>query len=622
MVPIFLLSLCSVSVALIVTLLTIWYFSFHPIALDLSVGVFGEWLSDFKPEREVFFYRIFVMSGIIAQVIGFWICRSFFSKGVNPALPLQKNTTLNFIDAIIAIVVFLFIFVPSADAIFSRVTDRFFHVDSFFASPGWAVVNGLKLNVDLISQYSILIPVITAKVLHALGHFDHKGILSFEMALGAFYFCAFYFLLRVWIRAQKAAIVGVFAGIGVQMFHPGVFPLVWQFPSATVVRFWWDIPILLALLTHLRTGKSVYLWLASIGVGVALVWTLDAGVYLWLALATYGIFYIFQQRNMLAKTLGFMAVLLTLPFIVAFLILWIIQGSSVFQHTFWHNTFEFAGLFISGFGALPMTFSLDAHQYIAFAFSLVVPILYVLALIFFATACLLKKLDWEHIFICVLSVYGLGLYHYYVVRSAPTSYAAVCLPLVAIATFVIAQSIQRLPSLWARVTWASVATFVCALLILNPLVRAYPGIWNLAIAKEKNAMPKEPDISQDIALITQLTKPDEQVILVSGREVKILMEAKRKPFFYFFAVLYTDQLDVLQFRGSVLWTKERMQRTLAELDQTRLEYAFVEKKLYSGLPAPYYQHFQTLMILISYFHQHYEPVAEGKYLIALKRKNP
>ncbi len=620
MLPIILLSLCSVTVASLVTGLAIWYFSFHPIALDLSVGVFGEWLSDFKPEREVLFFRIFVVAGIIAQVIGFFIFKPHFSHGVNQASP-KKDIRFNVIDAVVCFIVFFFIFVPSSQAVFARITDRCFHVDSFFTSPGLAVIGGLKLNVDQISEYSILIPVIAANILNALKHFNYLGILSFEMSLGAIYFCMFYLFLRIWMHLRIAALIGVFAGISVQMFHPGVFPLVWQFPSATVIRFWWDIPILLALLAHLRTGKSIYLWLASVGVGLALVWTLDAGVYLWLSLATYGVFYVYQQRKQWLNASGLMAAVLALPFLVAFLILWIIQGPAIFQKAFWYNTFEFAGLFLSGFGALPMTYSLDAHQYIAFALSLAVPILYVLALIFFATSCFLKKLDWEHIFICVLSVYGLGLYHYYVVRSAPTSYAAVCLPLVAIIIYVIALGIGRLSVLMSRIAWASVAVGVCLLLVLNPLVRDYPGIWNFA-AKKNNVVPAEPDISQDIALIQQLTKPEERVILVSGREVKILMEAKRKPFFYFFAVIYTDQLDVLQFRGSVLWTKERMQHTLAELDQTRLEYAFVEKKLYSGLPAPYYEHFQTLMILISYFHQHYEPVAEGKYLIALKRKNP
>lgn len=621
MLQIFLLSLFSVSVASIATMLLAWYFSFHPVPLDLSVGVFGEWLSDFKPEREVFLYRIFVVVGIVTQVIGFLALRTRFLNGPDQGLS-KKNIALDAIDAVVSFIIFFFIFVPSSQSVLSRITDRCFHVDSFFTSPGLAVVSGLKLNIDQISEYSILIPVITAHVLNATGHFNYLGILSFEMALGAIYFCMFYLFLRIWIKARMAALVGVFAGMSVQMFHPGVFPLVWQFPSATVVRFWWDIPILLALLAHLRTGKVIYLWLASVGVGVALVWTLDAGVYLWLSLATYGIFSIYQNRKQWKIMFGAMAAVLLLPFIIAFLILWLIQGATVFQYAFWYNTFEFAGLFLSGFGAMPMTTSLESYQYIAFALSLTVPIIYVLALLHFATACFLRKTAWEHVFICVLCVYGLGLYHYYVVRSAPTSYAAVCLPLVAIVIYVTSQGIARLPLLWERIAWGTVAACVCMLLVFNPLVRSYPGIWNFAVAKEKKVILEEPDISQDIALIQQLTHPEERVILVSGREVKILMEAKRKPFFYFFAVLYTDQLDVLQFRGSVLWTKERMQRTLDELNKTHLEYAFVEKKLYSGLPAAYYQHFQTLMILISYLHQHYEPVAEGKYLIALKRKNP
>ena len=42
------------------------------------------------------------------------------------------------------------------------------------------------------------------------------------------------------------------------------------------------------------------------------------------------------------------------------------------------------------------------------------------------------------------------------------------------------------------------------------------------------------DFQQDAALIDRLTKPDERVALISSFETKILIQAKRAPFFYHF----------------------------------------------------------------------------------------
>ena len=80
-------------------------------------------------------------------------------------------------------------------------------------------------------------------------------------------------------------------------------------------------------------------------------------------------------------------------------------------------------------------------------------------------------------------------------------------------------------------------------------------------------------------------------------------------------------MENLDFQDTTMFTIDRMQRTLRQLEDQKPAYVFIEKKLFLGqLPAAYYQHFQTLTILIRYLAARYEPFDQGQYLMALKRK--
>ena len=85
------------------------------------------------------------------------------------------------------------------------------------------------------------------------------------------------------------------------------------------------------------------------------------------------------------------------------------------------DTKDFIGLTLLGGGTLAciVLASVSSRAREAMFFLLVVGAL-----------CFFRRVAWDNIIACVLCVYGLGLYHYYVVRSGPTSYAVVCLPAV------------------------------------------------------------------------------------------------------------------------------------------------------------------------------------------------
>jgi len=73
--------------------------------------------------------------------------------------------------------------------------------------------------------------------------------------------------------------------------------------------------------------------------------------------------------------------------------------------------------------------------------------------------------------------------------------------------------------------------------------------------------------------------------------------------------------------GTYLHTKERMDKTLRQMEDRRPEHVFVEKRLFNHtLPEQFYQHFQTISLLMDYLHAHYTVDEQGQYLLALRRR--
>ena len=227
-------------------------------------------------------------------------------------------------------------------------------------------------------------------------------------------------------------------------------------------------------------------------------------------------------------------------------------------------------------------------------------------------------------FIVYVCVYGLGIYHYFVYRSAVTSYYVVCIPFVFVLCFWLQQILKPVSQQLRRIILSVLVLLTLGALMTGYLFTVYPNVLNLAgldLSQEVAFYKKEFNFEQDAALIDRLTRPDEQVALISSFETKILMEADRKPFFYSFPMVFSEPMENLDFKGTDIITVDRMQKTLGQLENEKPAYVFIEKKLFLGqLPAAYYQHFQTLTILIRYLSEQYGPYDQGQYLLALKRK--
>ncbi len=524
------------------------------------------------------------------------------------------------------------IFVPDMTKVLARmfVRDQFYHIDSFLMAPGWAHLSGLLLNQDVISQYSSVLPIVVSRLAQWMGGLNYQNAVAILMWASILYFIGLYFFLRRWLASSLIAAFGTLLAVKVQMFHWGVAPIIWQFPSATVVRYVFDLPVLWLLWQHCQNPRAGYLWAAACLCGMSLAWMQDTGVYL---LAAY---YVYLAIDFLTSGPGYRslknikglasgAVLLLTPFCAGLLVLLLLQGPSVLARDFWINTGEFAGLFLKGWGSLPMYDGLKERQFFAYIMGFIIPAVYAVTMVFIGTLCFLKQIERKNLFAIVVCVYGLGLYHYFIGRSAVSSYYVVGIPFIAVLCY----WLRMISSTFSRRV-ENAGGFLALVVMVGALLTSYwvtyyPNVFDFAGGaqweEEVRFYKQEFDLSRDAAMISRLTNAQERVAVVSSFEVKFLMDAGRKPFFYYFPLIESSHLRLASFRGTYLHTHDRMKRTLEQLEAHKPEYVFIEQKLFRRqIPPGYYQLYQTLETLIKYLDEHYAPAEDGLYLMALKRK--
>ena len=109
--------------------------------------------------------------------------------------------------------------------------------------------------------------------------------------------------------------------------------------------------------------------------------------------------------------------------------------------------------------------------------------------------------------------------------------------------------------------------------------------------------------------------------LVSSFENLILMQAKRRPFFYTYFMVNSQPRRMRKFPVTILYTKENLLREINRIETLKPPYIFVEKTyLVSPIPQAYLYDNEDLVEILSYIFSHYEPYKAGEFLVALKRK--
>jgi hypothetical protein len=573
--------------------------------------------------RDVFY--AFLGAGILARI--FW---PELQRSIDRLWTLWTTRTVPWggfllMDAGAIFILVVLVFTPNLSEVLARMFsyDKFYHLDSFIMSPAWAHHNGLILNKDVTSEYSLIIPIVFDALMKLAGGFSYAHAVGLMIGMCAMYYFFLYGLWRYWTGSFWLAFFAVVVSIKLQFFHWGVVPLIWVYPSATPLRSLPDVFFLFFILRFTQNLSLRWLFAAALASGVGLVWTLDVGVYLFVTLliAALGMVYI-KGTKFVPKVLP----LVLLPWVVALGILSIFYGTLIWDPHFWQRDFEFASLFLQGWGALPITDGLKDKQFFAFCMGFMVPIAYMGTLLYSLGIFLFRK-SRPHLFMILICIYGLGLYHYFIHRSAVTSYYAVVVPLI----FVLLYWLQVLLGC-CRENWQKgIKLFLCvwALTALTTgfLYLYYPNFLNLSAydwSGEKKFYEEEFDFSQDALLIDSLTAPNEPVAVITSFETKILMQANRRPFFYYFPMMESQHMRADQetgWRNLYLHTYARLQQTLTQLQEQKPTHIFIETRLIKGPQAQSYEDsHEGFKVLMAYIRQHYQYPFQGQYLTALELK--
>ncbi len=738
--PVLIFSLIIFCVTVQVWLVLIAWSGVIPQANTLTAVVWPEWQYFVRPERDALLYHCFVGLALSAQAVGIWTVRHklnqpSFVKAVLPFLVVELAWTAMMANAGFKIIVYhdsqglaqhaliflsvgalaskvfwpelkewgyrfyqkmlsvqfgfkaevlacagliALLFIPDPQAVLARMFfgDQWHHFDSFMA-PAWAYTKGAVLNVDIMTEYGVGTPIVMAWFAKLMGGFSYTHILWFWMGGTILYFMLCFIFLHRWLGSWALGLLATLLAIKFQMFHSGTFPFIFTFPSATVMRYFWDIIFFLFLLGHLRTLRKRYLVAAAICCGVQIFCMTTCGYCLTIALVAYvtAFMVLGHFRSLVCKNVGDVMGLASCVVLVPLstgVLLGLTQGAHLWTGEFWHNMQEFNNYFLSGFGLMPMYETLQHKETLAGLMGFFIPVVYMATFLVTAGLLYYAKSRRDDLLALVLSLYGMVMYHYYLGRSAPTSYYVVCIPYV----FILCFWAQRWLSVFKKDTrhlvLLSAGALVVYALMTDHLYLAYPNFLNVSrnpivdpllvqplpdgrsyfnaavsqVAEEtklpenslgqkdeglkyekdfktdaelKKYYAQESDFSKDAALIAALTRPSEAVALLSGFEITMLMQADRKPFFYYSPILLARPMRMRTFPNSTMYSLIHAQRTLRQLQEAQPEYIFMEKIF---LQAPGTKNFkdESLAAVLNYIFMNYTPDRQGQYLIAMKRK--
>ncbi len=552
------------------------------------------------------------------------------------------------------IMIMAMIMVPHINAVVARFYfgEQFHHNDSFVMGPALTVAQGLKPNVDIISQYGLGIGYVFSFLMKMCGGISYDNLLRVMTLIVSVYYIGWFLLLRCLFNSGLLAFAIVLLGIKWQMFHPGVYPFVFTYGSTTALRFFVDVIFFSGLYAYLTTQRQRWFYLAALIPGIQLWYVHSEGVYLFLA---WCVFVVFSTRGIIQIIRA-----IVLPIIVALILAYGCVGNIVLQADFWGNMREFAQYFFSGFGVEPMTYNLVHREFGALLMGLLVPIVYVATLI--ATFWCRTILPNTRLMIVALAIYGLGLYHYFVTRSTLTSYEVGILPLTWIIGFWAALWIkqQRQDRQW---NIKLIATTVIALCLgTTHLFISYPNYLNLSanpITDPLVAMPlkdgkpyfnhlfrdqvnvdllsenevkddqalaayytQESHFTKDIQLIQKYTTLNQRVPIISSFEIKLLIDSQRSPYFYYFPLIISRPFGLPLLAKTSIYTQDQMSKTLTLLERDKPMYIFMEPIFTTRpLPPQLQVEFESLIILTNYVIKNYQPVDQGQYLVAYKRIN-
>ncbi len=308
------ISLLSLAGSLQVLVVVVLIFSSIPMTLDpITEGVAPQLLRLFQPEREVSFYRFWIMLALAAQVV---LIR-FFSKHRLRSLAIAETAWLSLqifasfkiiqyespswarmlLYAVLALSLCSKIFWPELVGIWRRRDAWFKHVHPQIVSTGVLV----------------LVAVLGLWIFGPVQYFDKHII-----ALSILYYAAVFVFLRNWLASPVMAAGAVLVMIKLQLFNLGVAPMVWLYPDHTPLAHWPDIIIFTLALSYVRSSLGLRLWALACVIGFVMAARGDVlHPEFFKDIPPLSIFYCLHERHFFSYAASFI-----IPFIYMAVIVW------------------------------------------------------------------------------------------------------------------------------------------------------------------------------------------------------------------------------------------------------------------------------------------------------------
>lgn len=275
-----------------------------------------------------------------------------------------------------------------------------------------------------------------------------------------------------------------------------------------------------------------------------------------------------------------------------------------------------------GMDNVPMYSALWGRQFFPFFMGFSIPVFYVFTFLLAGAVLINQRAFRQMIPVVLIAAYGLFSYTGYISQPTLFHYGAGIVPLVVLLCFWLKYIVTRFIPHLRKVVFAVLAFAALGALLTNRLFVTYPHavpIYGQDFKQECLMFKKSFDLTQDIALIQNLTSPKESVAIIGSFELTLLNQAKRRALFSHCPLMSSALMDSNSIRGLRLKTKEELLAAFNELERSRPPYVFIERKLLM-LPEEFYQGTTGLAGLLKFVRNHYDPQTQGHYFVALKIK--
>lgn len=378
--------------------------------------------------------------------------------------------------------------------------EEFLHIDFFAIGPALAFSKGLALGTDVHAYYGMGWAIALTK-LPLVRTLSHGHFIRLEVIYGCIYFTAVYAFLRLFTRRWQWAVSGTALAFLLQLFgsYSSAF-IMWRFPSATVLRWAFDIWFFLTCLAYLRTHRERWLVAGGVLVGLAILFQTDTGIYLGLSAAFFWCCLLSIERDSVRRLVRAGAMAAAGGLAVLVLGLGVASRWTLTDQAFWDGWLENLRQTRAGATLLPLV-AIEGQRVLIF-FALMIAV-YLSAAGYTLFVAVHRRLGPDALLLGTVAVYGFLTLLYFVGRSNPHNLFRPAVPFAIVlagAATVLRSSGPGSGGARARTAralpWAVMALAI-TMLVAHPGFRNYPSLAKTAFTgsePEGLCMPRNPDI--------------------------------------------------------------------------------------------------------------------------------